>query len=91
MPAAGTRKGPVELALERARRSLDLSVSDAPTLELARVLARAVDAGVLKSAATLLPTLVQLGMTPKARAGVIKPAESDPLDELRKRRAERLA
>lgn len=78
--------GPVELALESAARSLVLIASDAPALELARVLARAVDDGEMKSAATLLPVLVQLGMTPRARAGVVQPAASDPLDELRKRR-----
>ena len=99
------------MALGRSLRAAKLEPADAALLELARTYARAVDAADIsqpvekvlsveplsKVGKALLDSLVELGMTPKVRAGLLKYAkpepqqQADPLDELRRRREERSA
>lgn len=88
-------KGKVELALGRAVRDAKLaSKSDAAAVALATKYAQVIDADLeplAKVGKGLLDTLVELGLTPKARASVMKgqaPATSG-LDELRARRERR--
>lgn len=87
------KRGRMELALARALRAVDTKPEDVGAVELARQHARAIDEGDLFHAGrALLDVLVELGMTPKARAAVVKAAPPAPvsgLDELRSRRERR--
>ena len=89
------RRGKVELATSRAIRATPLTPSDEAAMELARLYARQLDRDAEKwlpqVGRQFVETLAQLGMTPKARTGIVQVAkqEADPLDELRKRRDER--
>lgn len=88
------RRGRMELAVARALRVAPLLPQDVAAVELARQQAQSVDDGDLFHAGRgLLDVLRELGLTPKARTGIVQVAkqEADPLDELRKRREERLA
>ncbi len=89
---ARRRLGPLERALNRSVRSVALEDADAAVLALARAYAAAIDAGgpVWRYGPGFRDTLVECGLTPKARAAITKgqlerPAAS-PLDELRARR-----
>ena len=86
------RSGQVAMALGRALKQVTLQPEDAAAVALARTYARALDAdqaALPKGGHRFLEVLVELGMTPKARAAVMKgekaPTKS-PLDELRARR-----
>lgn len=89
----------MQAELEQALATLDLGAGDAAAVALARLLADEIDspeADVEKLSPRLLAVLDALGLTPKARAALTKkggsddkPA-SDPLDELRQRRAARV-
>jgi hypothetical protein len=93
LPGWGIRmkRGAIELALGRALKATPITTGDAAAVALARRLAAALDGGELNWGRQFLETLTALGMTPKARAGVlgVNPAASDPLDELWARRASR--
>lgn len=85
------RKGRVELALGRALRDARLEPRDGAAVELARAFARYVDKhpdDLNQVGRSFLETLAALGMTPKARAGVVQgaPPAASKLDELRARR-----
>lgn len=87
------------------QRALDAAAGpdadrDAGTVELALAYAREIDAdpdALLKMGPALLATLTALLLTPGARAAALRNGKQvavpgrDPLDELRRRRAERAA
>jgi len=86
----------VEAALDRSLASMKLTPSDEAAQALAREYAKAIDGNpemLAKVGARLLETLVELGMTPKARAAVMKgatpPAGVSKLDELRAKREQK--
>lgn len=82
----------VALALGRALKQVSLERQDEAAVALARTYARALDAepeSLSKIGPRFLEVLVELGMTPKARAAVLKgekAPQKSPLDELRERR-----
>ena len=89
------RRGRVELALMRALRAVPVERADAAAVELARRYAAAIDAQdvepLSKLGRGLTDVLIELGLTPKARAAILKDApQKNPvsvgLDELRARR-----
>lgn len=95
---AAARYGPVCRALGEALKAVDRRPEDAAAVALARAYARQIDTdpGMLaKVGPPLLAVLVELGMTPKARAGVMKGGGSSDsnrrsaLDELRAKRDRR--
>ena len=87
-----SRRGKHELALARALRANGATKADDSAAELAREYARMVDQNpysLLQIGRQFLEVLVELGLTPKVRAGITKgvaPAASSGLDELRARR-----
>lgn len=86
----------MELALGRALRATALTPGDDAIVELARHYARGVDGGHLHQVGrSLAEVLHELGMTPKARALLLKDAKpqltSSVLDELRAKRERRQA
>ena len=91
-----TRKGQIEAALDRAVKAVALQPADEPALLLTRRYARELDGdGLLQEfGAGLRTMLIELGMTPRARASVLRgqapPASgADALDELRAKREKR--
>ncbi len=86
------RSGQVAMALGRALKQVTLAREDDAAVALARSYARALDAdpaALAKVGHRFLEVLVELGMTPKARASVMKggtPPAKSTLDELRERR-----
>ena len=82
-------------ALSDALASVEVTGADGAAVQLAKTYADAVDAGedLHRVGPLLLAVLVELGMTPKARAAVAKGGTSaqpaSPLDELRERRRAR--
>lgn len=88
------KRGPLELAFARARRSAALLPADAAVVELGRQYAEAIDADPANLAIlgpNLLDVLGDLGFTPKARAAMFtsavpRIAPASPLVELRARR-----
>lgn len=89
------RSGQVAMALGRALKQVTLAPEDAAAVALARSYARALDAdsaNLAKVGHRFLEVLVELGMTPKARAAVLKGEKApprSPLDELRARREQK--
>lgn len=83
----------IRAALDDALCSVTVTPADAATVALARSYADAIDGGDLKHGPSLLAALVQLGMTPRARAAVTGGVPDDDrpstLDELNARRAAR--
>jgi hypothetical protein len=85
--------------LDEALKVMSLPDSDKPAIELARQYAMMIDSFPLehleKIGPKLLAALESLGMTPKARASIVKGKDNDsttnksPLDELRARRDQR--
>lgn len=90
------RKGRLQLALDRSLRALTLQPEDDAVVALAREYTAAIDADgqqLVMLGKNLRETLIELGMTPRARAAMFKgepekPATS-PIDELRARRQKR--
>src|SRR5688572_27006879 len=85
--------GQLETSIRQALAELDAQPVDAGAVELALTYARAIDLGdeLAKLGPALLAVLDALGMTPKARAAVVKGGAGgtehrSPLDELRARR-----
>ena len=88
----------IAAALDAALAAVDTKPQDGAAVALARRYAALVDADpdmAPKVGDQLLKVLVELGMTPRARAGVLKGGQSgdstarSKLDELRERRARR--
>ena len=85
------KRGKLELAVGRALRATPLQASDGAIEELVRSYARKIDSddrALLLLGRQFTEALVQLGMTPKARAAVkgAVPPVSSGLDEIRARR-----
>lgn len=87
----------LQTALSRSLRAAELSSADQATSELARIYARRIDDEPDKLylyGKLFLDTVTALGMTPKARAALIKDAPKavdSGLDELRARREQRVS
>lgn len=85
-------------SVERSLNSATLLPADEGVRELALTYAKSIDEGgdLDKLGARLLAALDALGLTPRARAAILKGANDErpdghvsPLDELRKRREDR--
>jgi hypothetical protein len=86
-------------ALNKALEDMSLLDKDKAVVDLARLYARAIDSMPIteleKFGPKYLAVLESLGMTPKARAALVKGKDNDsdsnksPLDELRARRNQR--
>lgn len=93
------RRGRVELALGRSVRATTVAPESAATVELAKQYARAIDEEAYplwRIGPRFLETLDALGLTPRAKAALLKgqslPAPpADPIDELRRQRERRRA
>lgn len=94
MPA---RRSTVSAALDAALKSLPVLAADEAAMSLARQYAAAIDGDpetLPKVGPLFLAVLVELGLTPKARAAVAGGSAaptSTKLDELRAQRAKRAA
>jgi len=95
MTSVESQPGDLETAVRAALDAHHTQPADAGAVELALTYARGVDLGddLAKLGPPLLATLSALGMTPVARAALAKGASGEtatnPLDELRARRAAR--
>ena len=87
-------------ALDKALEAMQVKPQDGAAVALARQYAELIDANpklAPQVGPSLLSVLVELGMTPKARAGVVRGGPADDnisrakLDELRQRRERRAA
>jgi hypothetical protein len=91
-----SQPGPLESAVQRALAVVPTTDADRGTTELAVTYARSIDDGgdLAKLGPPLLAALAALGMTPVARAALVKGGTragpvASPLDELRARRVAR--
>ena len=95
MAVVESQPGRLETAVRAALDAHHTQPADAGAVELALTYARAIDVedDLAKLGPPLLATLAALGLTPAARAALAKGASGEPatnpLDELRARRAAR--